>query len=199
MAHLNFETILNYVEGSLSLEARSGVEAHLNQPCLHCQALAARVTDLLHLMANDNTIAPPRAVVQRMLAVIHRHAATDRPRIPATLVFDSWQHDPLLAMRGPESALHQQLLFRAEGLDIDLQLTSSQDDTTVRGQILSAGQDEVLLAPVVVLHSRGDVVAATETDRLGQFAFESVPSGIYDLHIELERADIAIEGIRLDR
>jgi hypothetical protein len=196
MAHLNFETLLNYVEGSLNPEAASAVEAHLNQPCTRCRALSGQIAELLHLMTHDNTVAPPQPLLQRMLAVVKRHTAPDRPRIPAALVFNSWQHAPLAAVRGSGQA--HQLLFSAEGLDIDLHLTSSQDETTVRGQILGSDQDKAQPAPVVNLYSGGDFVATTATDRLGQFVFQSIPAGTYELHIELDYADITIEGIRLD-
>src|SRR5262245_5859278 len=136
MSHINFETLLDYVEGSLNPETVSAVEAHLAQPCARCQALARQITELTQLMAHDKTAAPPQPLLKRMLAVIHRRPATERPRIPAALIFDSWQHAPLAAVRGAGQA--QQLLFSAEGLDIDLHLTSSQDETTVRGQILGS-------------------------------------------------------------
>jgi hypothetical protein len=197
MAHLNFETLLDYVEGLLSSETTAEVETHLNQPCPRCRALVGRITEVTNLMLNDQTQAPPRAVLQRMLATLHRHAAVNRPRVPATLVFNSWQHAPLAAVRGPGQA--QQLLYSAEGLDIDLHLTAGQNDTTVRGQILGAARDAAQPTPVVVLYTGGDFVATTTTDRLGQFVFQSLPSGTYDLHIELDDANITIEGIRLDR
>jgi hypothetical protein len=194
MAHPSFENLLNLATGALSSDDRASVEAHVNQPCSHCQAHLRKVTELIQIMANDQTVAPPPPVLQRMLAVIKRLAA-DRPRLPVRLIFDSWRHAPLAATRSATQA--QQLLFAAEGLDIDLHFTPGADNTTVRGQILGGEQPEDRPASLVVLQSGEEIVALTRTDRHGQFVFQSVPAGTYDLHIELEQNQIAIEGLQL--
>lgn len=194
MAHPNFEVLVDYVEGKLSPAELTSVEAHLNQPCSHCQGRTRHITELFQIIATDKTVAPPTIVLNRMLAVIKR-LAPSRPRLPIRLVFDSWQHAPLAATRSATQA--KQLLYSTGELDVDLNFAPSAESTTVRGQVLGSGQPDDQPPPLVVLQSGESIVAVTKTDRLGQFVFQSVPAGQYDLHIEFEDNQIAIEGLQL--
>ncbi len=194
MPHPSFESLLNYVDGSLPQDTRASIESHLNGPCARCQLRVRRLTQLLQQMAADTTVTPPSHVLNRMLAVVRR-LAPNRPRLPAQLVFDSWQHAPLAAMRGASQA--QQLLFTAEGLDIDLQVSQGPASATVRGQILGNEPADAQPTAMVVLQAGKEVVATAEPDRLGQFVFRSIPAGTYEIHIEYEQNDIAIDGLHL--
>jgi hypothetical protein len=196
MTHPTFETLLNYVDGRISGDERTGIEAHLSLPCSRCQVRVQRIGEVLQLMAQDSTVTSPSPVLRRMLAAIRR-LTPNRPRIPVQLVFDSWQHAPLAAMRGATTS--QQLLFSAEGVDIDLQVSPDSNGATVRGQILSNSENVAQPAPFIVLQAGEDITASSETDKLGQFVFRSVPAGTYDLHIEFEQNQLAIEGLQIGK
>jgi hypothetical protein len=192
MKHPSFETLLTYQDGTLTGEEHSAVEAHLNQPCARCQARVQRLGELLQLMATDKTVAPPPPVLRRLVSVFRR-LTPNRPRLPIRLVFDSWQHAPLAATRGGSQT--QQLLFSAEGWDIDLQISANAGLVSLQGQILGNESLDAQPVPQVLLRSGEALVATTETDRLGQFTFPALPFGAYALHIELENSEIAIEDL----
>ncbi len=197
MTHPDYETLLNYVEASQSVEARASTEAHLNQPCSQCQARTKHIAELLGMLAvPDSTFVPPPAVLRRMLNVPYRQRISERSTTPLSLVFDSLTQR-IVGSRAGGAPNAQQLLFSAEGVDVDLHVTSGPNQLTLRGQVLGSPSGQSRSTILVILQSGEENVLTTETDRLGQFVFHSVPAGTYDLHVELEETEIAIPGLRL--
>jgi hypothetical protein len=192
MTHPSFASLLDYVEGSLPPEARAAIDEHLAGPCSQCSVELSRIRAALGALANDDTVAPPEETLRRAVAAFRaRPAAPPRVRIAAILVFDNYRQSSLAAVRGP-AARARQLLFTAEGLDIDLQITFAEGGATLVGQILGQGQPSI-----VRLHRAGEVLDDVGADAFGRFAFRPIPQGKYDLVIEFDSREVAIEGLEI--
>lgn len=199
MAHIKHGTLLSYLEDQLSGEERSQVDAHLARPCWQCARDLTLLRAVLHSTAEDRTVAPPEEILQRAIDIPKSHQPSQpRPwlRVVAALHFDSRLQLSAAATRGATRT--RQLLFTTEQVDIDLQIKPGRDESDLLGQMLSARHPEQL-APVFVSlqSSAGELLRATETDLLGQFAFRQIPSGIYDLIFELENQEVAVTGLEL--
>ena len=193
MTHPSFASLLDYVEGSLSPEARAAIDEHLAGPCSQCSAELSRIRAALDALVNDDTAAPSEETLRRAVAAFRaRPAAPPRARVAAILVFDNYRQSPLAAVRGP-AARARQLLFTAEGLDIDLQITVTEGGATLVGQILGGERPSM-----VRLCRAGEVLDDVGPDSLGRFAFRPVPLGQYDLVIEFDSREVAIEGLEID-
>ena len=198
MTHLSYETLLDYLENRLSAEKRNAVEAHLAEPCPQCDRRLARLRAVLDATAGDRTVAPPGDVLRRAIDTARSGKKPSQPghwtRIIAALSFDNRLQISAAATRG--AARVRQMLFTTEQMDIDLQIKPAGADHDLLGQVLGTGRSgEELPAFVSLQSSEGDLLRATETDSLGQFAFREVPSGVYDLVFDFENQEVAVTGL----
>ena len=195
MAHLKYETLLNYLENRLSVEERSEVDAHLVGPCQRCHRRLILLRAVLDSVTNDRTVAPPAAILKQ--AVELSQGRYPQPefwnRVVAVLSFDNRLQLSSAATRGTTRA--RQMLFTTEQVDIDLKIKPGREDHELLGQVLDIRQSTGFLPAFVSLQSNGGQQRATETDSLGQFAFHGVPSGTYDLVFDLDDQEIAVTGL----
>jgi hypothetical protein len=200
MTHLNYDILLNYLEDHLSAEERSQVEVHLAEPCWRCGRHLALLRTVLDSVARDRTVAPPSGVLQRAVDIGRNPPELPRRspwmRVVAALSFDSRLQLSSAATRGATRT--RQMLFTAEGVDIDLQIKPGHEDNDLLGQMLSTEPSgEVAPAFVSLQNSAGELLRATETDARGQFVFRQVPSGVYDLVFDLENQEVAVTDLEL--
>jgi hypothetical protein len=198
MAHPKYAILLNYLEDHLSVEERSKVDAHLAEPCWECARRLALLRTTLHSLAEEQTVAPPQAVLQRAVDIgqSQRNRPERKPwmRVVAALRFDSQLQLSSAATRGATRT--RQMLFTTEQVDIDLQIKPGRADNDLLGQMLTTRRSgETVPAFVSLQNSAGTLLRATETDSLGQFVFRQIPSGRYDLVFDLETQEVAITGL----
>jgi hypothetical protein len=134
-------------------------------------------------------------------AVLQAGARTILRQLAAVLTFDSWAASPLAAgLRGPSQATRQ-LLFSADGRDVDLRISPAEDNRFVlTGQVF--GPDE---AGIARLQARpADAAAATvpeqfgALDAMGEFRLSGVAAGRYVLSLQLGDDEIVLPLIDLD-
>jgi hypothetical protein len=198
MAHLNYGTLLDYVEDHLSAEERSEIDIHLAEPCWQCGRRLALLRMVLHSMSEDRTVVPPESILKRAIDIGrgHHNFSERKPwmRVVAALRFDSHLQLSSAAMRGATRT--RQMLFTTEQVDIDLQIKPGRADNDLLGQMLNTQRSgEAVPAFVSLQNSTGTLLRATETDSLGQFAFRQIPPGSYDLVFDLENQEVAITGL----
>jgi hypothetical protein len=200
MAHPSFETLLDFIENRLPQPARRQVLEHLALPCSVCQAEIAAIQDMLGLMRDQDLSEPSPAAMSRAMrlyrAFHQRPQASLRARLIAHLVFDSLVMRDALVARGVKN--ERQILYTAQGLDIDLQFSPESDQHSIHimGQVMTVDDD---LAQVqdcsVSLTQEGEVLAQAITDELGIFAFRGVSPADYELSIELPSVEVWIPGL----
>jgi hypothetical protein len=195
--HVPFATLVDYQDRAVSESEQAAIESHLAEPCERCRQNAQRAGELLAVFAQpDWTVAPPAEVLQRAVS-----AFTIRPprpallRVVANLLFDNFRQAPLGAVRGATRS--RQLLFSADDVDVDLQITAERQGATLLGQVLSNQSAAFEAVPIVRLYRRGEVVHAAASDARGQFAFRSIAPGTYDLGVMLLQREVVMEGLEL--
>jgi hypothetical protein len=141
----------------------------------------------------------PEHVVRRALGVFPPPRPAPRPavleRLVAALSFDSAAGTPLaLGVRGA-AAEARQLVFTAEGRDIDLRLVpvgeAGDTDFEVSGQVL--GPDT---AGTIVLEG-GGTTRTVQLNELSEFSFGAVPVGDYTLTMQLQGAVVVVPALHL--
>lgn len=112
-----------------------------------------------------------------------------RQRVLAVLSFDSWAQSPLAAGLRSAGSNTRQLVFSAEGRDIDLRIAPSGAHFAVDGQVL--GPDD---NGVVALTSESAATAIYEAplDALGEFHLADVAPGCYRLSLLLAGHEIVL-------
>jgi hypothetical protein len=102
------------------------------------------------------------------------------------------------AARGSRN--ERQVLYHAEGFDVDLHISPEPGRNAMRlmGQVMPVDDDpsQVGERQVRLVLEDGAAVIAT-TDELGTFAFRAIPPGDYELMIDLARAEVWIPSLNL--
>jgi hypothetical protein len=200
MSHLTYTTLLGYIGNELPLADRTKIEDHLfSDVCQECGHKLARLQKVLKVVTQDNSVAPPPAVLDRAFDLYQkRPISVRRPlsQVLATLQFDSRLQFSSLAARGPIRT--RQMLFTAEDVDIDLQMTPESEDHNLTGQILGSEQaNQPPQAFVSLKNEMGELLQGTQTDALGQFIFRQVPAGVYHLVFDMDSQEVTITRLEL--
>jgi hypothetical protein len=144
---------------------------------------------------------PPHWLLRQGRALFERTKSLSRQgalkNILALLVVDNFADGPLLGSRhvGPAS---RQMLYRTDEYDIDLSIDSIEPSQSVEiiGQSIPLSDDfESVADAEVELWQGRRAVVATKMNELGEFTFDQVPAGIYDLKIRMRGEEIHIAGL----
>jgi len=190
--HISFAQVVDLVEGRLSVAAQAQAQAH-TAACARCAAQFTWLARVIALMRADTGDDAPARVVDHAVDLFRARRALDpvgaRQRRPAALRFDSWRTGPL-AVRGgarPE----RQLLFNAEGFDVDVRITRSGDVWAIAGQLLGPEQ-----AGQVALQGASGTLQGV-LNELSEFTLSPVPPGTYTLIVQLPSVEIEITGLEV--
>ncbi|HEV8691903.1 MAG TPA: hypothetical protein VGQ91_16490 [Ideonella sp.] len=119
-----------------------------------------------------------------------------RQRVQAWLSFDSWAAAPLAAGLRSTGSTTRQLVFSAEGRDVDLRIVPAGARFAVNGQVL--GQDEtgsVALVLETAPEAAAEAPAAVRQvplDALGEFHLADVEPGRYRLSLLLPARELVL-------
>jgi hypothetical protein len=104
-------------------------------------------------------------------------------RVAAALSFDSWA---VPALAGGQRSLRsptRQLLFSAQGRDVDLRIAPAGDGFSLAGQVL--GPDDSGNVELQRLDVGGAAARRAPLDALGEFRIEGLGAGLYSLSLQL--------------
>jgi hypothetical protein len=190
--HIRFPQLVDLVEGRLPSDAQEQVRVHVSA-CPRCAEQVAWLDRVIGLMRLDDAEDPPSEAIDRVKRMFRTRATPDRlvlQRIRAVLRFDSAKLPATQGMRAGQAGVRQ-MLFYAEGYDLDLRITPADAMWEVSGQMLgtdASGQVE--------LRGQDGPVVATLND-LSEFTLAPVPSGSYTLILHLADAEIEVIGLEI--
>jgi len=193
--HIPFAKLADLSENRASADEQTASMAHLSA-CSHCAAELQRVGQVLELMRTDTATDAPRDVLAYAINIFSGSDQLSEPsllrRIVAALRFDSSLNmAPAFGVRSGQ-ATSRQLLYSAEQSDIDLRISSQDDQWIVAGQLL--GQDCV--GGRVEIEGESGLAAAA-LNELCEFTLPPVPSGSYTLRLRLQDAEVEIPQLEL--
>ena len=119
--------------------------------------------------------------------------------VVGSLVFDSWtNHCPDLRDAAPAENRH--LIYEGAGVILDLLIRGMPDDQSMRisGQILHGmcemeSFEEVSSLPVLI--QRDDSCFSLRTNALGEFMFNNIPNGVWNLTIAFGERPFVVRGL----
>jgi hypothetical protein len=200
---ISFERLVDWVEGRLSAEEAGAVEERVAEGD---KATLARVSWLrAFARVNEDVVldAPPQEVRSELLRRYDAYAESRRTpglrqRLVATLSFDSGFQPAFGARSGGGQEGQEQLVYTTDAADIALNLRTRHRNghLDVDGQVFPADDADPASFSVQLL-SGVDEVDISTTDELGEFAFEAVPFGAYQILVSGERVEILISSVEL--
>jgi hypothetical protein len=194
-----FERLLDYLDGRLAGQVAQVVAAHLGGGCKRCAENREWLERVRAIAASDDRSAPPLWVLKRAHRLFDsktvRAGALDRlGRLVAALIFDSLTPAAIYGVRLAQSG-NRQLVYHADRYSVDLQIASANPSAAnLIGQVLRQGEAGFQSAARLSLELIRDnqIVGSTTTSAVGQFTFNGIEWGEYDLQIEAHGAAIII-------
>jgi hypothetical protein len=205
--------LLDLAKNRVDAAVAETIRGHLADGCSRCQNNWAWVEKVIRLAASDDSVEPPRWVVNRAISLFEERGPKHQPgfveKLVASLVFDTLAQPQMAGARRAGLATRQ-CLYRAGAFDIDLSFEAGQSSDTIdlTGQVLrkegasdeiSHLFDDVGHVQVCLLQQVREAVWITiqtaSTNHLGEFNFEGVRRGAYDLKISLTNREVWVPGL----
>ena len=199
-----FSQLVEWVEGRLPEKEARAVEEQV------AVADAATLADVAWLRkfvsATEASVleSPPPEVRSTLIARFRAPAEGRRTpgllkRVVATLTFDGGLRPAVGVRSAGTQGARRQLVYSADDLDVALNFLPRARDKNfdIDGQILPRNDVELGSFSVQLLQSESEL-GITATDDLGAFAFESIPSGVYEIILSTDRVEVSIAPVELN-
>ena len=201
---LRFARLVDWVEGRLTEEEAAAIARELERADEATRADVAWLRAFLQVSENIVLASPPPKVREELLQRFEAYAQERRKpgflqRLMATLTFDSRVHMATAGARaaGAETS-QQQLIYSTDVADVALSIQPHAHEPSfdVSGQVMPSGDMAPDIFSVQLLRGTEEF-GITTTDDLGEFTFESVPVGTYEMVLSSESFEILIEPVEL--
>ena len=198
---LDFETLADWAEGRLPEEEARAVERRLAEADEATRADAAWLETFVRAAGEIVLEDPPAGQRAGLAEAFEAYAAGRRRpgplrRLAATLSFGGGLQ-PVAGVRSAGGA-EGQLVYTTEAADvaINFRRRPGNGKLDVDGQVFPNDDGEPEAFGVQIL-SGTDEVGTTATDELGEFAFEGVAPGEYQILLSSEEVEILISPVEL--
>jgi len=199
-----FSQLVDWIEGRLPEKEALAVEEQV------AVADAATLADVAwlrkFLKATEDSVLelPPPEVRSTLISRFRAHAEDRRTpgllkRVVATLTFDGGLRPAVGVRSAGAQGARRQLVYSVDDLDVALNFLPRARDKNfdLDGQVLPRDDVELGSFSVQLLQSESEL-GITATDDLGAFAFESIPSGVYEIILSTDRVEVSIAPVELN-
>jgi hypothetical protein len=199
---VEFALLLDWVEGRLSEGEARTLEERVAAADSATRADVAWLRAFARVSEDTVIASPPSGVRDTLIERFEAYAeGKQHPgllrRLVASLTFDS-NLQPAAGLRSVGVPGSRQLIYSTADADVAITVRPRSQDglLNVYGQILPLdGTDSGVLG--VQLLEDSSEVATTATNDLGEFTFEAVPSGAYEVLASSDRIEIQIPHVEL--
>lgn len=199
-----FAQLLDWLEGRLSPEESERLAGTLASADQSAQDDLAWLQRFLEATHSVRVAQPPPPVREALMARFEAFAEGRRPpsifqRLIASLSFDSGAQWALAGARSAASqGLERQLLYSTERTEIALNVQPRPQGQLVdlTGQIFALDEVQSPFYSVQLLRDQAEV-GLVNTDDLGEFVFEGLPVGDYEMIVTGDQFDVVISPIAL--
>jgi len=188
--------------GELGESERIEAMSHIST-CTSCGSKLQKLEDVILLMKTDREPDAPRDLIAYAINIFDQGresiVTSALRRLVAALTFDSNVGlAPAFGVRSGQLPSSRQLLYSAEGSDVELRITPREDQWVVAGQVL--GREcvggEVNLVNLVRVEGE-ERVAVAVLNELCEFSLPAVPPGSYKLLLRLTDLEVEVPQLEL--
>jgi hypothetical protein len=202
-----FSELLDWLEGQLPADEAQAIAERLQMADQTTQADLAWLRAFLQAHQAIKLASPPPSVREVLKRRFAARAEAQQPpglfrRWLATLIFDSRPNFGQLAMAGLRSAategLQRQLIYTTEVAEIALNIHPQprEQRLSVTGQVFPTTDTPADAFSIQLLRDASEASLAS-TDDLGEFAFNALPAGEYELIVSAGQFEVVIPAIQL--
>jgi hypothetical protein len=194
--HILFAELADMAERGVSDEFSGKTSAAHISTCGLCSGALDELKRVMSVMRADDSEDVPREVLAHAIGIFRRRTEASEPsllrKVIAALSFDSFSLAPAFGVRsGPVAS--RQLLYSAEGTDIDLRVSAEGGDCHLSGQVLGPNCAGGF---VELRNEEGRIFSAVLGD-LCEFALPPMPPGTYKLRLRLANAEVEAPDLDL--
>jgi Ni,Fe-hydrogenase III small subunit len=184
MQHITDHVWVDYVRGTLAPDAADAVDRHLKSGCARCFHARDLWLSVRRRADRERLYDPPGDALAFAVAQFRAFRAERRlTPMRAMLLFDSLHGANPVGVRGAVAPLLRHLLYQAGSFSIDFSIEPRADSTelALTGQVADAKRVAVRETrsraprPKVLLLQGDRELAATATNRVGEFEFKFEP------------------------
>ncbi len=202
---LNFERLVDWVDGRLSEEEAAAVEKQVATADETARANIAWLRAFARASKAAPLASPPPEVHAELIRRFEAHARERRQpglfqRLIASLTLDSGSQLVTAGLRSVDAQSSQrQLVYSTEIADVALNVQARLYDKhlDITGQVFPRGQAATVAFSIQLLRDAAEF-GLTTTDELGEFAFEAIPPGAYEIVLSAEQAEILIAPVEIN-
>ena len=158
------------------------------------------MNELFEFGVRERANEPPDWAVENAIKVFRLRkpsAVRFASEIVASLVYDSF-NEPLPVGVRQRDLPARQTLYRAEGLQLDLRVqVTGEDKGIIIGQVVTEGSDLAVDDLEIALSHDGELIGASNTNRWGEFLFEDLPRGDYELQVQFGEKVLRLPNVPL--
>jgi hypothetical protein len=199
-----FARLMDWVEGHLSEQEARAVEEWVAAAGSATQADVAWLRAFARVTEATVIASPPARVREELIERFYAYAEGKQhpgllQRLVATLTFDStMQPAPGLRAARTQEA-QRQLVYSTDAADVALIVRPRARDglLDLHGQILPLDSADTGIFGIQLLQGSSKA-ATTATNSLGEFTFEAVPPGVYEVLAGSDRVEIRIPDVELN-
>jgi hypothetical protein len=199
-----FSQLVDWVEGRLPQKEAQAMEEQVEVADIATLADVAWLRKFVSATEDSVLESPPPEVRSTLIARFRAHAEGRRTpgllkRVVATLTFDGGLRPAVGVRSAGTQGARRQLVYSADDLDVALNFLPRARDKNfdLDGQVLPRDDVELGSFSVQLLQSESEL-GITATDDLGAFAFESIPSGVYEIILSTDRVEVSIAPVELN-
>lgn len=193
--HIALPDLYDFVCGNAGMDAQA--HAHI-EACEHCQADISWLRWMIGFGLREKEYQPP----SRAAASAEKSFRLRKPgimkvvrEVVADLVLDTF-NAPLQA--GVRGDLHlRQALYRTDDIQLDLKIELGDETGVIIGQLVADKPDVAITNLEIELTQKGEVVGKSKTNALGEFVFQNLPKGNYELQVVLNDTMVKLPSFPL--
>ena len=192
--HLNSETALDLIDGTISEAERHFWQKHLDS-CRECTAELNEWSALIRWARRAKLVSAPPDVLAsaKRLYEVSQESRPSVRQIVASIIFDSFAQPATAGIRAGVAAgqiVFRHVVLRAEEFDIHVRIATVEDHLQLLGQILPRGSRTFIKGAWLHLRREEERLGSVELNHLGEFQFNNIPDGLLSLQIDMPHVTV---------
>ena len=195
--HIALAVLYDFIRGVAGMDAEARIHV---EDCAQCQIDVNWLQWMAGFGARENTYDPPAWAAnnaENMFKLKKPGVVTFAKEVIASLVYDSF-NEPLPFGIRQRDLPARQALYRTENVQLDLKIELGDEKGLIIGQVFADKLDMEITGLQVELTQGGEVIGQSTTNALGEFVFNDLPKGNYELQVVLSDTMVKLPPLPLN-
>ena len=194
--HIELPALYDFVCGVLSMDAEA--RNHIER-CEQCRSDVSWLQWLAAFGAREKQYDPPTwalANAENVFKLKKPGLVTIAKEIVASLVYDSFNEPLPMGVRQRDLPARQ-ALYKTSNVQLDLKIELGDEKGLIIGQVVADKGDMDITGLQIEMTQDGQVIGKSTTNGLGEFIFQDLPKGNYELQVVLSDTMVKLPPLPL--